>query len=261
MEVLHLKTKSKTSFILNKATPAFANTMRRIMINDVPSMAIESIELSKNSGILYDEMIAHRLGMVVLKTDLKSYNLPERCSCKGEGCAQCQLKLSLKAKGPGYVYAELFESQDPKVKPVHDKTIITKLLKNQELELEATAILGKGKDHAKWSPCLAFYKHPVDISIKNPEKDVEEVVKSCPLNILDNKNGKIVVNKDKINDCHLCLSCQDISKNNVTVTEKDDSFIFTIEPWGQLDAKTIVSKSVSVINDICDEFIDKMKEL
>ena len=80
------KEQGKLSFILKDSNHVFANTLRRLMIDDVPTMAIEDIEFSKNNSILYDEIIAHRLGLVPLKTDLKSYNLPNQCKCEGKGC-------------------------------------------------------------------------------------------------------------------------------------------------------------------------------
>src|SRR3989338_5724411 len=123
------KEEGKISFIIKDTTPAFANTLRRIMIEEVPTMAIEDVEFSKNNSILYDEMVAHRLGLVPLKTDLKSYNLPEKCKCNGEGCARCQLKFELKAiKGAGTVYASELKSKDPAVKPFYPKMPIVKLL-------------------------------------------------------------------------------------------------------------------------------------
>ena len=66
------------------------------MIDEVPTMAIEDVEFRKNNSILYDEMLAHRLGLVVLKTDLKSYDLLEECTCKGKGCnlVSAAIKLS-----------------------------------------------------------------------------------------------------------------------------------------------------------------------
>ena len=151
------KEERKVSFIIKDETPAFANTLRRIMTDEVPTMAIEEVEFRKNNSIMYDEMVAHRLGLVPLTTDIKSYNLPEKCKCDGEGCARCQLKLTLKVpKGSGTVYASELKSKDSAVKPVYPKMPIVKLLKGQSLELEATAVLGKGGMHAKWSPCLAY---------------------------------------------------------------------------------------------------------
>jgi DNA-directed RNA polymerase subunit D len=105
--------------------------------------------MSNLKKILYDEMIAHRLGLVPLTTDLKSYNLPQKCTCKGAGCAKCQLKVSLKAKSAGLVLSSEIKTKDPEVKPVFDDIPVVKLLKGQDLELTATAVLGKGKEHAK----------------------------------------------------------------------------------------------------------------
>src|SRR3989344_1750302 len=98
MEIRLLAKEKKTgrmSFIVKGSNPAFVNAIRRCIINEVPTMAIEDVEIRKNSSILYDEMVAHRLGLVPLKTDLKSYNLPQKCKCEGKGCNRCQLKLVL----------------------------------------------------------------------------------------------------------------------------------------------------------------------
>ena len=70
------KEADKASFLLKGTTPAYMNLLRRTIMNRVPTMAIEEVELKKNSSVLYDEIIAHRLGLVVLSTDLKSYDLP-----------------------------------------------------------------------------------------------------------------------------------------------------------------------------------------
>ena len=126
------KENGKLSFIVKDAIPAFANTLRRIMIDEVPTMAIEDVEFIKNNSILYDEIIAHRLGLIPLTTDLKSYNLPEKCKCNGEGCARCQVKITLKAsKGSGMIYASELKSKDSAIKTVYPKMPIVQLLKGQ----------------------------------------------------------------------------------------------------------------------------------
>src|SRR3989344_2893534 len=158
MEIQKLnQTDNELQFLLKGITPGLANMLRRIMIAEVPTLAIEEVNFIKNDSALYDEIVAHRLGLIPLKTDLSSYELKEACSCKGAGCAKCQLVLSLKAKGPCTVYSSEIQSQDPKVKPVYGNMPITILQKTQKLEFEAVAILGQGKQHAKFSPCLAYY--------------------------------------------------------------------------------------------------------
>src|SRR4030065_2948598 len=79
-------------------TPAFLNALRRTSMYEVPTLAIEDVLFAKNSSALYDEIIAHRLGLIPLKTDLKSYTLPEECTCKGKLCAKCSIKLTLAVK-------------------------------------------------------------------------------------------------------------------------------------------------------------------
>jgi DNA-directed RNA polymerase subunit D len=139
---------------------AYANTLRRLMGFEVPVMAIEDVEFRKNTSILYDESVAHRLGLVPLSTDLKAYDMPKDCKCKGIGCASCTVKLTLKSEGPCTVYASDIKSKDPAIKPIYGKMPIAKLLEGQEIELEATAVLGQGKEHSKWCPGLIFYKLP-----------------------------------------------------------------------------------------------------
>ena len=99
------KKKNKLTIMLKKTDAAFVNAVRRAILENVPTMAIEDVELRKNTAVLYDEVIAHRLGLLPLTTDLESYNLPTKCKCNGEGCASCQVKLTLEAEGAGIVTA------------------------------------------------------------------------------------------------------------------------------------------------------------
>ncbi len=253
------KEKNKISFVIKGINPQIANLLRRNMIEDVPVMAVEEVEFRKNNSILYDEIIAHRLGLIPFTTDLKSYTLPEKCKCKGEGCARCTLKMVLKAKGPGTVYASEIKTKDPKVKPVFPKTPIVKLLKNQELELESIMILGKGKEHTKWSPCLCYYKYKPFIELTKNPSNPEELVKSCPVDIFELKNDKVVVNKDNMLKCHLCKACVDTS-DAVKLTENDDEFVFYIESWGQLSPKEIAIESLNMFQEQLQCFEKELKK-
>lgn len=136
----------------------FINTIRRVVIDDVPTFAIEFVEVIENESSLYDETIAQRLGLIPLKTDLNSYNLKEECKCKGVGCSLCEVNFNLEQEEEGYVYSSKLVSDDNKIIPTSDKILITKLFKEQKLILKAKAILGSGKEHSKWSPAHAYLK-------------------------------------------------------------------------------------------------------
>ena len=254
------KEQGKLSFILKDSNFVYANTLRRLMIDEVPTMAIEDVEFISNNSILYDEIIANRLGLLPLKTDLKSYNLPEKCKCEGKGCNRCQLKMVLRpTKGAGIVYASEIKSKDPAVKPVYGNMPIVKLLKGQTLELEATAVLGKGKQHAKWSPCHVYYKYRPIIEIVGEVKNPEAIIEIDHNNIFEIKDKKLVVNKDKVLDCDLSLDFSEIDKN-VKMSASDKDFVFYVESFGQLSCKEILNKAVEIFDEQLDEFVEELKK-
>jgi DNA-directed RNA polymerase subunit D len=254
------KKEDRMTFVLNDVSTAFANALRRSAMDEVPTMAIEDVEFEKNNSILYDEMVAHRLGLVPLTTDLKSYNLPQNCTCKGAGCAKCQLKVSLSSKSAGDVLSGDIKTKDPEVKPVFDGIPIVKLLKGQDLELTAIAVLGKGKDHAKWSPGIATYKYKPVIEIKKEPQNPGDVAASCPLKIFELKSGKLVINKDRQLLCHACNACVEASKGAVWITSDPNEIIFTIESWGQLKPKEIMLRAADELIDKAEDFAKKVKE-
>lgn len=234
----------------------YVNGLRRTLAAEVPVMAIEDAEIRKNNSIMYDEILAHRLGLIPFKTDLKSYDVYQ----EGEPLnAKNSLSMTLKAKGPGYVYASQIKTKDPKVVPVYPKTIIAKLLEGQEIELEATAVLGKGKKHAKWSPGMFFHHYATDITIKKQpnEQEREALMKTFPKGLFEVKAGKLVV-KDK----QKAMECEDFEGVNphITITPQQD-MIFGIESWGQLTPKELVTQAVISFDGLLDELHDAIKTI
>ncbi|MBI4140744.1 DNA-directed RNA polymerase subunit D [Candidatus Woesearchaeota archaeon] len=266
MTDIELVTKDKNSgrvqFLIKNTSAAFVNSIRRFMTESVPTLAIEDVEFTKNNSALYEETIAHRLGLIALETDIKTYNLPSKCKCNGEGCARCSVKIILSAKGPCTVYAEDLKIKDPKIKPAHTKTPIVKLLKGQELEFEATAVLGQGKQHMKWSPCLIWYKHKPIIEIDDKKcTNAEAVAKSCPVSVYNTKDGKLVINKENYLKCTLCNACVDIAENNsVKVTPSQTEFVMHLEPWGQLTPTEILSAATDQFRELLTELDDKLSK-
>ena len=250
------KKENKITFLVKGITASLANAVRRSIMEEVPVMAIEEVTFVKNTSALYDEIIAHRLGLTPLSTDLKGYNLIQDCKCKGKGCMRCQLKFVLEAKGPCVVYAENLKSKDSKIRPVYPKMPIVKLLKGQTLQIEAIAQLGKGKEHAKFSPALVYYRAVADIKASNASHSLEEIAKICPKNVFKVENKKLKVVDELA--CDLCLACVEKDKN-IQVQDKKDEFIFTIESWGQLDAKKIVDEGISQFNSKLKELVKKVK--
>ena len=241
MEIKKLnETKEKLVILIKDTDHEFINTLRRIILTDVPTLAIKSVSIKKNNSNLFDEIIAHRLGLIPLVTDLKTYELPEKCSCKGSGCAKCQLGFYIKTIGPKMVYAEDIVIQDPAIKPVQLKTPIVKLIDNQELELEGIITLGNGKEHSKYTPAHIYYKGLPKIKIENP-KNIKIIEESCPTNVFQIEDKKLRVKN--LYDCIICQKCAELSENKISVFASEKEFIFTIESWGQLKPKEILKEA------------------
>jgi DNA-directed RNA polymerase subunit D len=176
--------------IVKGAEVPLMNALRRISLAQVPCMAIDDVVMVDNSSILQDEIIAHRLGLTPLKTDLDNYNTPENCSCQSEfGCPQCRVTLTLDVEatdGTRTVYSGDLVSENPEIIPVSDKIPIVKLAKGQKIKLEAYARLGTGKTHTKWQPvCVSAYKYYPKIMLPTTScDDCKKCVDICPKKVI-----------------------------------------------------------------------------
>lgn len=249
------KKKGKITFEIKDASVAYANTLRRVFSTEVPTMAISTVEFKQNSSALYDEIVAHRLGLVALKTDLQSYNMPSEGAPES---AATHVTFTLKAVGPKTIYASDLKSNDSKVVPVYPETIILKLFDKQEVELIATAHLGLGKEHMKWSPCLATYYYKPKITVNN-KSITPEILEQFPPQV----RTKGQIDAEKIDSPELIDACRDINKDVVKIEYENPhtDFVFTIEAWGQLTPEAIVEEGIKQYNAQLDEFKKLLKDI
>jgi len=239
-------------FLITGTDPAYVNALRRTIIDEVPTLAIEDVEFKKNSSALYDEVIAHRLGLIPLKTDL-AYQVP--ATEEEKESLKCSVKLSLTTKAAGIVTADKLKSADPNVVPVHEQMPIVKLLPGQQLQFDALAVMGRGKEHAKWSPAHVSYQGVPKLSINNSKiSDADDFVKNSPAPIFDAKGGKVSVNEDALlSHAQAAEALSDYSEA-ITVSRSDKDFLFTVEPFGQLSAKDIMTTALDILTQKMEAF-------
>src|SRR3989338_7978613 len=223
------KDKAKVRVHVKGTTAAEMNTYRRTILDKLPAMAIDTVEFLENSSALYDEMLAHRLGLVVLKTDVESYFILENC-----------------------------KSKDPAVIPVHGKTLLVKLLANQKVKLIAHAILSSGNEHIKFSPGIMYYQGYPNIKIADV-KSPDAIAGICPTGVFSSDHKKLVIKNKEA--CTLCMACVDASKGEVEVKGSETEFIVTIEPWGQLTATGMVEGLVDALHEQIDALSEEIKKL
>lgn len=241
MKILQ-KNDEKAVFV-EEADESLANAIRRSAL-EIPILAIDEIEFYKNDSVLYDEVLALRLGLIPLKME-KDMVLQEDCSCKGKGCSKCSVQLKLTAKGPGTVYTKDLKG---KADIVYPEIPIVKLVEGQELEFVATAILGKGIKHTKFSPGLVYYRNAAELVMEKECDNCKECIEACPHDILKEEKGKIVlVDKYKCDLCEACVeACKKHGKNAIEIVPGKE-IVFFIESWGQISAKDILIESVKTL--------------
>jgi DNA-directed RNA polymerase subunit D len=149
------KDERKMSIKLKGVPLQYANALRRICLNGIPIFAIDTIDIIENSSVLPDEGLAHRLGLIPIKTDLGRFNEPAKCDCESEtGCSNCKVMLVLDsgaADGPKTIFTDELTSEDDSIKPISDKIPIVQLATGQRVKMECYARLGRGREHAKWN--------------------------------------------------------------------------------------------------------------
>jgi len=178
--LITIKEKKKTrigeNFIFSlKAPISFSNAIRRIMISEVPTYAIEDVYIYENSSSMDDEILAHRLGLVPIK---------------GKPLLENEvIKFTLEKEGPCVVYSSDLKSDNGEV--AFKNIPIVKLGKGQKIQIECDAVPGIGKIHAKWQPCNAVYKQlsedEVEFLVETfGQMEAEEILEEA-VKILKNK--------------------------------------------------------------------------
>ena len=120
----------------------YANALRRVCLNGVPVFAIDTVDIIENTSVLPDEGLAHRLGLIPLKTDLSKYNESDKILLVLDSGESEETRAVLSGE---------LSSEDESVKPVSEKIPIVQLAPGQKIKIECYARLGRGTEHAKWN--------------------------------------------------------------------------------------------------------------
>ena len=237
---MRLINKKQNQISLNiNINESLANAIRR-HVNEIPIIAIDEVEISRNDSPLYDETIAHRIGLIPLKMSKFFKENSEK-------------KLKLKFKKPGIVYSEELKGD---IQVVYDKIPITLLNEDQELNLTATIKLGKGKVHSKFSPGLMYYRNICEIIID--KKFTNELHKKFT-NEIKEKGDKIII-EDNLEKpiIDFCEGLAIRNKEKIEVKEKE-GLVLCVESFGQITPEEIFTKSLDILRKNLNEVAKKLK--
>ena len=281
-------------FRLRGVSLAYANALRRIMIAEVPTMAIEFVTFLENTTPLHDEFISHRLGLLpLLSHSVDSFNFPSECACNESGnvCSVCSVKFTLKVKNNNeqamdvtseHLIADAQNEAQRSVKPVKYKielegrmverdVLLMRLGANQELSLECVAKKGIGKMHAKWSPvCVTSLRFEPMVQLNSlramelSEAQRKGLVASCPKKVFDYNNKSEMLEVVRPTDCIYCDECEAFA-NELDIEDlvkiEEGEFIFEVESTGSLKAEEIVDFSIFQLQKKINASITALREL
>eukprot|EP00884_Botryococcus_braunii_P002934 jgi/Botrbrau1/12641/Bobra.67_1s0007.1 len=275
--------------------PAIVNALRRILIAEIPTVAIEHVFMINNTSIIPCENLAHRLGLVPIKldpakldfrgadepaTDRNTIVFKLKTACRRVGGAienervnSDQLEwLSGGSEIPDASNCRFVGDQRDRlgeVGPVHPDILLAKLRPGQEIELEAHCVKGIGREHAKWSPvATAWYRLLPEVVLLQPVvgSEAEELVRHCPAIFnLDGSTKKRAVVKDVATHA----AQQELEKlrnltrdekwaQRVQLRKKKTHFIFTIESVGILPPDQLFLQAIDILSDKCDKLLNRL---
>ncbi|KDE59326.1 DNA-directed RNA polymerase subunit D [Halostagnicola sp. A56] len=221
----------KARFLVRGVTPAFANGLRRAMVADVPTMAIDEVRFIENSSVMFDEQLALRLGLVPLSTP------PE-----GEFVDDDTVTLSIDVEGPGTAYSGDLVSSDGLVQPADENVPIIDLKDDQRLEAEADAVIERGKNHAKHQGGVAVgYRHLQRVTVDGDLPEFEDEQSRIVRGVIED-DGELIPTSEFDDD----LSNRYPGKE-VHVEDVPNAFVFHVETDGSFTVAELVTRAVDTL--------------
>ncbi len=248
MEIKELeKNERKSKLLIKGADVALINSIRRASMNYVPVFAVEDVSIYENSSVMFDEFLAHRLGLLPIKSDVKGYAENDK------------VKFVLEKEGPATVYSKDIKCTDPKIEVVDKKIPLVKLKKDQKIKLEMDAIMSIGKNNSKFQPIIIGYQNLPVLNYLDDMKESElnEVIKCCPQS-LEIKAKKLVL-KNQL-DCVLCHKCLERIKGKIRLEFDENSFLFNLESHGNYSCKDVLVLASKALENKTEEFKSLLKE-
>ncbi|XP_043467824.1 DNA-directed RNA polymerases I and III subunit RPAC1-like [Leptopilina heterotoma] len=287
-------------FDLINCQTSLVNTIRRILISEVASIAIDKIFIKNYDSIMQEEVLSHRLGLVPLLADPRlfeyrsreddadntvsdqdtlrfelkvSCTLNKRASKESQSLDAMYINHKVYSKDIKWLpigrQLEIFPRGEEQVGVIHKDILLNKLNPGHEIDIIMEAVKGIGKDHAKFSPVsTAFYRLMQKITLLTPVKgEMAEKLKNCfspgVIEIVKNESNETeakVVNS-RYDSCSRNVERHKDLKDCVLLDREPNHFIFTIESVGALPSSILFVEAVKVLKKKCRTFIDELNDI
>jgi DNA-directed RNA polymerase alpha subunit len=234
-------------FELEGVNSGVANAIRRVLIDELPTLAIETMDVYVNESAVLDEVIGHQMGLIPLATDLTD-SLLYQSECKAGPCAACCVVLEVDVTGrtvtSGDIRAICVHKE--RVKPFHRDIPLARLLPGQRFFARLFACKGIGKCHAKWSPVSRVgFERRCAVTIPEPIRD-QSLVALCPQGVFKTGPDGLLDIEDST-QCNMCRKCQEKDLYQVKLDVVPDYFRFTIHGTGTIPVTRLVPLALKEI--------------
>ena len=260
--VIETLEKKKASIIVKDGELYIMNSLRRIMLSDLPKLAINDVIIYDNTSALFDEIISHRLCLIPLPTELDLLNFREDCTCSGKGCPSCTVRYTLSKEGAGIVYSSDLIPAEESWKVSEGKIPVVELFNDQRLILEVEAVLGRGRDHAKWQPVQApGYQFIPSITFDPKDTDdVKEFIEELPPGLVTMKKDSLELRK--LEDLAVLESYIDTLDVGFINIQKDSTNLqFHFETDGSLTAEDALQHAIQIFEEKLDTLSELLQKL
>ena len=230
----------KARFLVRGLTPALANGIRRAMIADVPTFSIDTVRFTENSSVMFDEMIALRLGLVPLTTPLDDFEIGDAVT------------VALDVEGPATAYSGDIETSDALVAPADENVPIIELKEGQRLEFEADAVLDRGKEHAKHQGGVSVgFRHLQAVEIVDDIGEFDDQEPQILRGVIETPDGEVVLTDEFDNDLTNRYPGKELE-----VTDVPGAYVFHVETDGSLSVDELVLRAAEELGSRADELHD-----
>jgi len=237
-------------FLVRNITPAFANGIRRAMVADVPTFSVDELRVVENSSVMFDEQIALRLGLVPLTTPLDDFEVGDTVT------------LALDVSGPDRegtmetvtAYSGDIVSSDDLVRPADENIPIIDLKPGQRLELEADAVLDRGREHAKHQGGVAVgYRHLQTVEVVGDRAEFADEEPHILRGVIED-DGELVATDEFDNDLSNRYPGKELEVHDV-----ENAFVFDVETDGSLSVDELALRAVDSLRGRADELRDAVR--